>query len=268
MSATLFASGFKKNLRALSGYALGMVFYVWLFIWVFPSFAGSRGLNLLLRDLPQGLLRVLGYSVGVSNLSGFLGGEFYSLLYLLIMGVYAVFSASRLMAHLIDNRSMAYLLASPVSRGRVATTQAMVLVSGVLVIGGITTAGGLLGAHWFAPHASLPAGPFLALNLVGILLFAVVAAYSFLFSCIAPDERSALGLSAAVTLLMYGIHVVGDLSSRVQWLAHLSLFTAFNSQQLIHGQGPVLADSLGLATGAIVLLAVSVALFQRRQLSL
>lgn len=268
MSRALFASGVRSNLRGLAGYAFGMVFYLWLFIWIYPSFAGSRGLNLLLRALPPGLLKVLGYSVGVSHLSGFLGGEFYSLLYLLIMGVYAVFAASKVMAHLIDNGSMAYLLASPVSRTRVAVTQGAVLLSGVLVIGAVTAAGGLLGAHWFAPHAALPVGAFLALNLVGTLLFAVVGAYSFLLSCIAPDERTALGLSAVVTLLFYGLHVVGDLSARVGWLAHLSLFTVFSSQSLIHGHGPVLADALGLGAAAVALVAVGAVLFRRRQLSM
>ncbi len=268
MSGALFASGLKSSARGLSGYAFGMVFYLWLFIWIYPSFAGSRGLNRLLRSMPAGLLKVLGYNVGVSHLSGFLGGEFYSLLYLLIMGIYAVFTATKLMAHLVDNGSMAYLLATPVSRTRVAVTQGLVLIAGILVVGLAATAGALLGAHWFAPHEALAAGPFVALNLVGALLFAVVAAYSFLLSCVAPDERTALTLSAVVTLLFYGMHVMGDLSPQLRWLAHLSLFGVFNAQQLIHGRGPVLLDSLGLLAATVVLLAVAALLFRRRQLSL
>ena len=268
MSAALFASTFRRGLRTLTNYAAGMVLYLWLFIWIYPSFARSKALNTLLQTLPAGLLRVLGYSLGVSHLSGFLAGEFYSLLYLAILAIYAIFTANKLMAHLVDNGFMGYLLATPVSRRRVACTHALALLSGVVIIAVATTAAGLLGAHWFAAHSHIPAGPFIAMNLVGMLTFTVVAAYSFLFSAVAPDERTAMGLSATLTLVFYGLRVVGDLSPRLRWAAHLSLFTVFNSQELVSGHGPVLADALVLCAATIALLVVAVAAFQRRQLSL
>lgn len=268
MSAALFASSFRQGLRGLANYALGMVIYLWFFIWIYPSFAGSKALTTILQQMPAGLLRVFGYSLGVTQLSGFLAGEFYSLLYLLILAVYAIFTGTRLMAHLIDTRVMGYLLATPVSRRRVACTQALVLLTGVLAIGAVTTAGGLLGAAWLAPHAKIAFWPFVRLNLVGTLVFEVVAAYSFLFSALAPDERVAMSLSAFVTLVLYGLHVVADLGSRAAWAAHLSLFTVFNAPQLIAGHGPVLADVIGLAAASILLVAAAVLGFERRQLIL
>lgn len=268
MSAALFASTFRQGVRGLANYALGMVLYLWLFIWVYPSFAGSKALNTLLQGLPAGLLRVLGYTLGVTQLSGFLAGEFYSLLYLVILAIYAIFTGARVMAHLIDNRFMGYLLATPVARRRVACTQALVLLSGVVVIAALTTAGGLLGAAWFAPHAHIAAGPFVRMNLVGMLVFTVVAAYSFLFSALAPDERTALSLSTFVTLVFYGLHLVADLSNRLRWVAHLSLFTIFNPPALIAGRGAVLVDSLVLTGVTVALLVLAVLGFEQRQLPL
>ena len=268
MSTALLASTFRQGARGLANYTLGMVLYLWLFIWVYPSFAGSKALNTLLQDLPAGMLRVLGYSLGVTHLSGFLAGEFYSLLYLIILTIYAVFTGARVMAHLIDNRFMGYLLATPVSRRRVACTQALALLGGVVLIAALTTAGGLLGAAWFAPRSHLAAGPFVRLNLVGMLVFTVVAAYSFLFSALAPDERTALSLSAFVTLVFYGLHIVADLSRQLRWVAHLSLFTIFNPPALIAGQGAVLVDAPVLAGITVALLVLAVLGFERRQLPL
>ena len=268
MSAALFASTLKHSLRTIANYAFGMVLYLWLFIAIYPSFAGSKALNSILQSMPAGVLRVLGYSLGVTHLSGFLAGEFFSLLYVIIFAIYAIFTGTKVMAHLIDNGSMAYLLATPVSRRKVAWTQAMVLLCGVAVIATVTTGGGLLGAAWFAPHAHIAAGAFIRLNLVGMLLFAVVAAYTFLLSALAPDERTALSLSTVVTLVFYGLHVVGDLSSRLHWAAYLSLFAVFNPPELIAGHGPVLTDTLALAAATAILLIVAVAGFQRRQLAL
>ncbi len=84
----------------------------------------------------------------------------------------------------------------------------------------------------------------------------------------APDERTAIGLSTMLTLVFYGLHVVGDLGTRLRWATHFSLFTVFNSQALVAGHGPILSDALGLAAATIALLALAVAGFQRRQLSL
>ncbi len=268
MNVTLFTTVLKANARTISSYAIGMVFYLWLFIWVYPSFAGSQSLNTMLQQMPKGLMKVLGYTAGVTHLSDFLGGEFYSLLYLIIMAIYAIFVATKLISHLVDNGSMAYLLASPVSRAKVAATQAVVLLFGVLIIGSVSTVGALLGARWFVHNAGMNAGYFIQMNIVGALLFCVVSGYCFLFSCLARDERTALGLSTLLTILFYVLHMVGNLSNQFDWMNHLSLFTVFDPQNLIHGQGHFGVDSISLAATAIVLFGVAIAGFRKRQLAL
>lgn len=268
MNAALFGAMLKAQARSVVNYALGMVFYLWLFIWIFPSFAGSQSFAHVLQAMPSGLLRVLGYTAGVTQLSGFLGGEFYSLLYLVILAIYVLFGASRLVAHLIDNGSMAYLLATPVSRAKVAVTQAAVLVVGIFVIGLCTTVSGLVGAHWFIHNAGLNALFFVQLNTVGVLLFCVIGGYAFAFSCLAGDERSALGLAALLTIGFYVLHTVGQLTPRLAWVNHLSLFTAFNAQALMHGNGMFAVNALSLAGASVLLFGIGVAGFSRRQLPL
>ena len=268
MSGALYQSVLRASAKTLASYAVGMVVYLWLIIGIFPTFAHSRALATLLKGLPPGMLRVLGYHVGATHLAGFLAGEFYGLIYLVIMSMYALFTASQLMAHWVDNGSMAYLLASPVSRRRVAATQALVLFTGVVVIGGATVAGGILGVHWLAPNVPLATGPFIAMNLVGTLMFCVVGAYAFGLSAAARDERTALGLSTMLTLVFYGLDLVGELTPSVHWLTHVSLFSVFNASQLIHGQGPIAADVVGLSAATGLLVIGGIAAFQRRQLSL
>jgi len=268
MNQALFTAMVKEEAHSLASYAFGMILYLWLFIWVFPSFSGSQSLNQLFQKMPAGLMRVLGYTAGVTHLSTFLGGEFYSLLYLVIMAIYVLFGATKLVAHLVDNGSMAYLLSTPVSRARVATTQAVVLVSGVWMIALCSMVGGLLGAHWFAHHAGINTGFFVQMNLVGALVFSVVAGYAFGFSCLARYERSALGLSALLTILFYVVHTIGDLTPRFAWINHLSLFTAFNPQNLIQGHGHLAIDTIGLAAATVIVFGIGIIGFVRRQLPL
>lgn len=190
------------------------------------------------------------------------------MLYLIIMAIFVLFAAARLVAHLVDNGSMAYLLATPVSRIKVATTQAAVLLSGVWVIALGSTVGGLVGAHWLDNQSSIAPGAFVRMNVVGALVFSVVAGYAFVLSCTAKDERTALGISALLTILLYVIHTIGELAPRWSWLNALSLFTAFNPQNILQGHGHFVTDSLGLAAGTMVLFVIAVVGFARRQLSL
>lgn len=268
MNLALYTAMVKAQARSWASYGLGMVLYLWLFIGIYPSFARSQALNHLLKSMPPGLMRVLGYTVGVTHLSNFLGGEFYSLLYLVIMAIYVIFGATKLVAHLVDNGSMAYLLATPVSRTQIAITQGLVLLSGVWLIALCSTVGGLLGAHWFVQHAGIETRFFVQMNLVGALMFSVVAGYAFALSCMARDERSSLTLSALLTILFYAVHTIGELTASWAWLNHLSLFTAFNPQNLMQGHGHFVVDVAGLAAAAVLLFGIAVLGFARRQLAL
>ena len=68
---------------------------------------------------------------------------------------------------------------------------------------------------------------FLKINIVGGLIFLVVSAYSFFFSCICNDERKALSYSASLTILFFVLNMVGKLSDKLEWMKSLSLFTLF-----------------------------------------
>nr|NNM91225.1 ABC transporter permease subunit [Bacilli bacterium] len=268
MNFALYSSEMKGNARTIASYAVGMLMYMALFIWIYPSFAGSQSLNQLLQQMPQGLLQVVGYTAGVHHIGDFLSGEFYSLLYLIIMGIYAIFAATKLVAHLVDTGALSYVLAMPVSRVKIAITQAGVLLSGVLIIAFVTTAGGLLFVAWWVPHAGMSSWYFVQMNILGTLLFTLISGYCFLFSCWLRDERSALGLSALLTLLFYGLRVIGDLTSKFSFVTRWSVFSLFDPQKLMHGQGNFIGNSLFLAVGTLLLYSVAIVIFRRRQFSL
>ncbi|MCL6626873.1 MULTISPECIES: hypothetical protein [Alicyclobacillus] len=116
MSAALFRTTLKIHTPTILSYALGTSVYLWLFIGVYPSLAKSSALNSLLQSLPPGMLQVIGYQSGVSQVGDFLAGEFYGLIYLIILAIYTVTTATKLMARSVDNGSMAYLLTCPCSR--------------------------------------------------------------------------------------------------------------------------------------------------------
>jgi ABC-2 type transport system permease protein len=62
--------------------------------------------------------------------------------------------------------------------------------------------------------------------------------------------------------------MVGSLDDHVAWLKNLSIFTVFNAQDLVHGQGHVASLALLLLIAAVVLFGIAVAGFRRREVSL
>lgn len=268
MNFALFRSMLKFNLKSMLSYGIGMTFYLWLVTWMYPSIGQSPSLNSLLKTMPPALLKFVGYQTGISHVSDFLAGEFYGMIYVIILTIYTVMTATKLMAHLVENGSMAYLLATPVSRIKVAITQSVVLAVGICVIGLFSTLGGILGVRLLVPAGGLDTRFFVEMNVVGALLFLLIGAYSFLFSCIARDERQALSMSAVLTLIFYALHTGGTISDKFAWLNNLSVFTAFNASELIHGTAPFATTVAALSVSSIVLFAIAILGFRKRQMSL
>ena len=77
---------------------------------------------------------------GSSSLGGFLINYLYGFLLLLLPLVFSILAANRLVARWVDTGSMAYLLASPNTRARVARTQALVLIAGGTLLTAYCTA--------------------------------------------------------------------------------------------------------------------------------
>lgn len=268
MSHKLFMTMLKENQKSISGFAFGTVLYMWMVIWIYPSLAKSSGMNEMLQSMPDNFLRAFGLENGIQKLSDYLAAEFYGLLFLIILSIYCVMAGTQLVARLVDRGSMAYLLSTPTSRVKIAITQLSVLIFGLLVIVLFATAGGVLGTLWISGSAELDMSLFIQMNLVGFLLFFVISAYSFLFSCLFNDEKTATSVSAVVTIVFFALHLVGRLSPDVDWLLNLTIFSAFDPQEISNGTADILIPSLELLGAGIILYVLSIIVFRKKDLPL
>ena len=96
-------------------------------------------LDEIVTAMPQ-LMNMVGMQAGSSSLGGFLINYLYGFLLLLLPLVFSILAANRLVARWVDTGSMAYLLASPNTRARVARTQALVLIAGDTLLTAYCTA--------------------------------------------------------------------------------------------------------------------------------
>lgn len=269
MNGSLFKAMLKINGKGIFSYAFGAAFYMLLIIWIYPSIAKSDALDQLLKEMPANYLNAFGFEGGMlDDLSGFLAGEYYGLLYLIILLIFSVVTATQLIARLIDRGSMAYLLATSTSRTKIAITQSSILIIGLLVITLFSILPVLIGANWIIEDADINISRFIKMNIVGFLLFFVIGGYSFLFSCIFNDEKRALAVSGGLSIIFFAINLVSKMSSDFEWLKNLTIFSAFQPSEIAKGTVDILPVSLALGGVGIILYAIAIFVFQKRDLPL
>ena len=178
-------------------------------------------------------------------------------------------TATQLMAHLVDNGSMAYLLFTKVSRSQIAFTQAIVLISGLLFIVLLTLLGGIVaGETLIDQQYSLEFNTFFQINFVGFLLFFVVGGYSFLVSSLCNDEKKSLGIAGALTFLFYALDITGKISPDLEWLRNITPFSLYNPSEIASGTAEIFFPSLILFGIGSITYALAILVFKRRNLPL
>jgi ABC-2 type transport system permease protein len=268
MSGPLFIAMLKSHAKMLGGFIYGAAAYIIFVVWIYPSIANMNGLNDMISKFPKGMLKLIGMESGINSLGDYVAGEFYGILFLLILMIYVILTATRLMARLVDHGSMAYLLSTPYSRLKIAVTQAAVLITGLAVIVVITTLSGMAASEWLITGFQLDYPSFIQLNMMTFLIFLVIASYCFLFSSICNDEKRALGLSAGTTLIFYMLNMAGKLSDKTEWLLNFTIFKFYDPIKLMNNDTHVLLLGSLLFLASLVLFAVSFVVFKKRDLPL
>ncbi|AIQ12003.1 ABC transporter permease subunit [Paenibacillus durus] len=270
MNFPLYKQMMKVNAKGIMNYAFGSAFYILLIFWLYPGIAkNTQALNDLVKSMPEGVNNAFGLNSGFASAEAFVSGEYYGLILVLILAIVCVQMSTRLMAGMVDQGSMAYLLSTPTTRAKVSATQALVLVTALIVIIGVTTLAGFLGDAWFL-DASFPfnSGRFLHLNIVAFMLFFAIGGLTFLVSCLSNDEKRALGISGAIAFGFFTIDLVAKISDKLSWMKALTLFSLYRPSEIVTGQAKWGQISLVLLAVGLLAFALGILLFKRRDLPL
>ncbi|WP_203363785.1 ABC transporter permease subunit [Bacillus sp. REN10] len=265
MNGALYQKMMKVHAKAMFSYGMGAALYLLLVISVYPSVSGTE-MDQLLQQMPQGFIDAFNLDQGMGTLLDFISGKFYGLLFVIILTIYCIMTASQLLARLVDRGAIAYLLSMPVARDAIARTQLLVLLSGLVIIIGCTMLGGIIGAFLFIDE-SFALGNFVKLNLIALLFFYVISGIAFLFSAIMNDEKKALAYSASLILLFYVLDLAAKISDQLDWLQYMTIFTVFNPAKIIKPDYAFGWIMLGLGLAGTILFAVAIRIFTKKDLS-
>ncbi|WP_410772462.1 ABC transporter permease subunit [Fontibacillus sp. BL9] len=269
MNAILFKQMMKVNMKTFMNYAFGSAFYILLMFWIYPSIGKNvTAIDALVEAMPEGIGRAFGLS-GFGTAEAFISGEYYGLILILLLSIVCVQLSTQLMAKLVDQGSMAYLLSTPTTRTKVALTQAVVLVTGLFLIMAVTTLAGFVGNAWFlGGDYEFNTSRFIEMNVAAFLLFFAVGGISFLVSSLSNDEKKALGISGFITFGFFSLDLVGKFSDKIEWMRSLSIFSLYKPAEIINGTVNLGLSFTVLAGIGLVTFALGVYLFGKRDLPL
>lgn len=135
MNIALFLSTMKRTYRLFAIFTGLILFYLLVIMGMYTSSLESDPFEML----PEGMRDAFGLGAGLNGMTGFVASGFYGVTFVIFMMILCILTANQLMAHLVDRGSMAYLLSTPVSRSKIAITQASVLFVGLLALVFITS---------------------------------------------------------------------------------------------------------------------------------
>ncbi|MDQ7094493.1 ABC transporter permease [Desulfosporosinus sp. PR] len=252
MNRALFRAMFKKQGKKTFNYALGLTLYNLLLIGVFPTLSQSKGLAQLSKGLPK-LARVFRVTSdsALNRFESFVASQCFGQVWILVMGIYTISTANELVAQLVSDGGMAYLLSSPAGRLDVLSTQIAVIISGLALMLLLTELGIWGERKLFA--ISQDEGNYFYLGVLGFALFLAVGSYSLLFSSLFSNEEQVILASACVTFGFYVLDVLASLDERFSGLKNLTIFGWFRPLEALEGKRPTAQTLLLLALSAVCL---------------
>ena len=261
-----FRSVFLKTLRdyrvAILGWGLGIGVLTPIVFAAFSTFIDSpealAGLSALVQN-PA--IRLFGEPVDIVHAGGF--ATFRLAMVLPMLGVWALLAASRTLRGEEERGTLDLLLSVPRSRSRIATEKVAAIGTALLLMGLLISLLAFAGGRLTGVELELSAALFFGLNTA--LLASVFGALALLLSQFTRERRPAAGMSGALLGLSFVLTGAGRTVPHGEWIAWASPIHYYElSKPLIATSGVDPAAMIMLAVVSVVLSALGVALFVRR----
>ncbi|KYC78845.1 hypothetical protein B4090_0394 [Bacillus licheniformis] len=99
MNLSLYKQMLRTNMKGIMSYGVGSAFYILLILGIYPSIAGNaEDIEKMIKSMPEGFLNAFGFENGLGNLEDFISGEYYGLIFIVILSIFSVMLSTKLLA--------------------------------------------------------------------------------------------------------------------------------------------------------------------------
>lgn len=263
ISIPLFKNGIKNGWKLFVILGAVITMYFSIIVTMFDPTLGAA-LDEFIKAMPQ-LMSMFGMHAMANTLVDFIASYLYGMIMLIFPMLFSILTANRLVARQIDQGTMAYLLAAPVSRKKVVATQASVLLLGVVLLVTLATGVGVFTAQLTFPD-KLDMATFLRLNggLLALQLF--IAGFCFLCSCFFNDTKYSTGVATAVPVFSYVLQMVANAGDKFKNVRYTTFFTLFDPTGIINETPSALWGAVVLLAGALLFFSLAFVIFTKKDI--
>ena len=263
MSLPLFMRGIKSSWKMLLVFCAVLTMYFVIIITMFDPEIGSALLEFE-KAMPE-LMAMVGMSTADATLVSFMASYLYGFIMLVFPMIFSIVVANRLLAHHVDHGSMAYLLAAPVKRTKIVFTQMKVLATGIFLLVAYAAAMGIAACQLYFP-GQLAIPDFLMMNLGVLALQLFIGGICFLSSSIFNDTKYSIAFGAGIPALGFIVQMMASSGEALKTARYATFFTLFNPKGLAEGNTDAYWGIAALAGGALLLFALAIVIFRKKDI--
>ena len=248
MNRTLFAKELRANLFVSLIIAAVLAMYIGVIVSMYDPELGES-LDAMMQSMPE-MFAAFGMSVQATTLIDFMLNYLYGFLLTIFILVLILIVANKLMVRYLDRGAMAYLLATPNSRTRIALTSLEAGFAEALFPG------------------ELDMQALMQVNAGLLALWLAMSGLCFLSACLFSNATAALWVGGGLNILFFLMQMVSQVGDKFEFLKNVNPLTLFDYYGLAAGDASAVGGAIALTVGAVALFAVAVAAFDRRDLSI
>lgn len=256
----------KREMKAINKLLIIFIYiltlYILMIVYMFnPN--SSKAFDDIIKLMP-GVMKAAGFVAGGNTLIGYVATGLYGMIVLMVPVVFSIILGNKLIAGYVDRGSMAYLLATPNKRVKLALTQALCLwISNGILITYATVA--IIISSAIMHPGMLDIGKLVLMNVVVYFLHIAISSICFFASCISNDTKRSFTIGAGIPVVFFLIHMLANLGGKLANLKYFTIFTFFNTSDIIAGKS-VVFPIITLLAVAIVLYGIGIFIFSKRDL--
>ncbi|MFB6107865.1 MAG: ABC transporter permease subunit [Haloplanus sp.] len=251
----------RRRVRGTLALALLLGAFAALVISIYPSIAESSvEIEALIESLPEAFRAGFGVE-SYTTIEGFLSGEFYQFVWVLLFGLYATYTAAGAVAPDVESGRIYLVLATPVSRVRVAAEKYLALFVPVVALN--------LLVPLFVFGTTIAVGypvdfpDLVAVHLMSVPYLLTCGSIGMVLSVVLSRGDAAQRGGIAVVFLLFVLDSVTT-GTDFEWLGTLSPTRYYDPTEILVDGKLDLKGALVLLGGTVCLLLVSLAVFERR----
>lgn len=218
------------------------------------------------QELMPDVMAMMGMNGVASSLLEWAQIYLYGFIMMLFPMIFLIIMNNRLVMEYIDSGSMASLLATPNSRGKIIGTQIFAAcVLTILLIGAVTGVG-IASCEILFP-GELDIVKYVLLNVSTCLLNLVICGISFCAACFSRESKYYYMVGAGLPILFFLIQMISNMGEKLEFLKYATIYTLLPTQAIVDGDLSYLAYDGVLLVMAILLFAVGAFHFTKRDMN-